>query len=69
LKPIAEGLDLNVADLQTKVRRKSKSPKYEAIRLKEELSPADLAFVNSHRDVFPELDVIRSQPRLYPGTA
>ena len=66
LKPIAEGLDLNLADLQAKVSRKSGLPKYAAIRLKEELTPADLAFVNSHRDVFPELDVISSQPRLYP---
>ena len=66
LKPIADGLDLNLADLQAKVGRKSKLPKYEAIRLKEELSPADLAFINSHSDVFPELDVISSQPRLYP---
>ena len=64
LKPIADGLDLNLADLQAKVGRKG--PKYEAIRLKDELSPADLAFVNSHRDAFPELDVISSQPRLYP---
>ena len=64
LKPIADGLDLNLADLQAKVARKG--PKYEAIRLKDELSPADLAFVNSHRDAFPELDVISSQPRLYP---
>ena len=66
LKPIADGLDLNLADLQAKVRRKSKNPKYEPIQLKDELSPADLAFINSHRDVFPELDVISSQPRLYP---
>ncbi len=66
LKPIADGLDLNLADLQAKVGRKSKLPKYEAIRLKEELTPADLAFINSHSDVFPELDVISSQPRLYP---
>ena len=66
LKPIADGLDLNLSDLQDQVRRKSKAPKYESIRLKGELSPADLAFINSHRDVFPELDVINSQPRLYP---
>ena len=67
LKPIAEGLDLNLAELQQQVRRKAKSPKYEPIRLKDELSSADLAFINSHRDVFPELDVISSQPRLYPS--
>jgi penicillin-binding protein 2 len=66
LKPIADGLDLNLADLQAKVLRSSVLPKYAAIRIKEELSPADLAFVNSHRDVFPELDIISAQPRLYP---
>ena len=64
LKPIADGLDLNLADLQTKIRRKS--ARYEHIRLKEELSPADMAFINSHSDVFPELEVHSSQPRLYP---
>lgn len=63
LKPIAEGLDLNFAELQQQVLKKKNLPR---IRLKDELSPADLAFINSHRDVFPELDVISSQPRLYP---
>ena len=66
LAPIADGLDLNLADLEEKVRHKSREPKYEAIRLKDELTPADLAFINSHRDAFPELDVIQSQPRVYP---
>ena len=66
LPDIAAGLDLNLADLQEKVIRSSSLAKYEAIRLKDELSPADLAFVNSHRDVFPELDIISSQPRVYP---
>jgi penicillin-binding protein 2 len=66
LAPIADGLDLNPDELQEKVRRKSREPKYQTIRLKDELTPADLAFINSHRDAFPELDVIQSQPRLYP---
>ena len=66
LAPIAGGLNLDLADLEERVRHKSREPKYEAIRLKDELSPADLAFINSHRDAFPELDVIQSQPRLYP---
>src|ERR1019366_2393881 len=51
----------------TKEGRNSKSPKYVALRLKEELSRAGLAFVNSHSDGFPELDLIRSQQRGYPG--
>jgi len=66
LKPIAEGLDLDLADLQEMVRRYRARPKYEFIRLKEEMTPADLAFVDSHHDFFPELAITESQLRLYP---
>jgi penicillin-binding protein 2 len=66
LAPIAAGLDLNLADLEEKVQHKSREPKYHAIRLKDQLTPADLAFIHAHRDAFPELDVIQAQPRLYP---
>ena len=31
-----------------------------------ELTPGDIAFVESHRDFFPELVLIQSQRRLYP---
>jgi hypothetical protein len=60
LKPIADGLDLDLADLQAKVRRKSLAAQVRSIRAEGELSPADLAFVDSHRDFFPELAVIQS---------
>ena len=43
-----------------------KQPKYVPIVIKEELTPADLAFVDSHRDFFPELVKIEAQSRLYP---
>jgi penicillin-binding protein 2 len=66
LKPIAEGLDLDLADLQEMVRRYRNRPKYEFIRLKEEMTPADLAFVDSHHDFFPELEVSEAQHRMYP---
>ncbi len=66
LKPIAQGLDLDYDDLVKLVGRYKKEPKYVPIRLKEELSPADLAFVASHRDFFPELELIEAQRRLYP---
>ena len=66
LKPIAQGLDLDYDDLVKLVRRYKKEPKYVPVRLKEELSPADLAFVASHRDFFPELELIEAQRRLYP---
>jgi penicillin-binding protein 2 len=66
LKPIAQGLDLDYDDLVKQVRRFRVRPKYEPIRLKEELSSADLAFVASHHDFFPELELIEAQRRLYP---
>ena len=66
LKPIAQGLDLDYADLQAKVRRFKPQPKYVPIVIKEELTPADLSFVDSHHDFFPELVLIQAQRRLYP---
>src|SRR5207237_7393805 len=66
LRPIAQGLDLDYTDLAARVRRARKQPKYVPIVIKDELTPADLAFVESHRDFFPELVLIQAQRRLYP---
>lgn len=68
LHEIAEGLHLDYDDLAKKVDRYRRRPKYEPIIIKEELTPADLAFVDSHRDpeTFPEMELIESQRRLYP---
>ncbi len=66
LVPIAQGLDMDPSDLQARVRRFRMQPKYVPLVVKQELSPADLAFVESHRDFFPELVLIQSQRRLYP---
>ena len=66
LRPIAQGLDLDYKDLAARVRRFRSQPKYVPIVIKEELTPADLAFVDSHHDFFPELVLIPAQRRLYP---
>ena len=68
LREIADGLHLDYDDLMLKVARYRKRPKYEPIIIKEELTPSDLAFVESHRDpeTFPEMETILSQRRLYP---
>ena len=66
LRPIAQGLDLDYTDLQARFGRFRRQPKYVPIVIKEALSPADLAFVASHHDFFPELVLIQAQPRLYP---
>ncbi len=68
LHEIADGLHLDYSDLVRKVNRYKNRPKYEPIIIKEELSPSDLAFVDSHKDpeTFPEMELIESQRRLYP---
>jgi penicillin-binding protein 2 len=68
LRAIADGLNLDYNDLLTRVQRYKNRPKYEDIIIKEELTPAELSFVESHRDpeFFPEMSLIHSQRRLYP---
>jgi penicillin-binding protein 2 len=66
LRPIAQGLDLDYTDLAARVARMRNQPKFLPIVIKNELTQADLAFVESHHDFFPELVLIPSQRRLYP---
>jgi penicillin-binding protein 2 len=66
IRPISDGLGLDYTDLTNRLRRFKSRPKYEPIVIKEQLSPGDLAFVDSHRDFFPEMELIRAQRRLYP---
>jgi len=66
LAPIAHGLDLDLAELQAKVRRYRSRPKYDPIVLKEVVTSADLSFVDSHRDFFPELLLTQDYKRAYP---
>lgn len=75
IRPIAEGLNIVGADYESLLARihRFNAPKYIPIVIKEELTPDELSFVESHRDpeTFPEMDLIRAQRRLYPsdGTA
>jgi penicillin-binding protein 2 len=68
LKAIAEGVNLDYDELVDRLRRFRKRPTYEPIIIKEELTPGELAFVESHRDpgTFPEMELIHAQKRLYP---
>src|SRR5215203_2014147 len=68
LPAIAEGLNIDYEDLVDRLKRFRRRPSYEPIIIKEELTPGELAFVESHRDpgTFPELEVIHAQKRLYP---
>src|SRR5712692_2165209 len=68
IEPIAQGLHLNPEDIRARLRRYESRPKYVPIIIKQELTPGELAFVESHRDpeTFPELELIQDQRRLYP---
>ncbi|WP_321477686.1 penicillin-binding protein 2 [uncultured Paludibaculum sp.] len=67
--PIATGLNLDPTDLAAKIRRFRRQPTYFTIPLKEELSADELTFVEAHKgaDAFPEMELIKSQFRVYPG--
>lgn len=68
LEPIAQGLNLNLDELRATVARYAKGPKYVPIPIKKELTPAELAFVEAHRDpaFYPEMEIVEAQKRLYP---
>jgi penicillin-binding protein 2 len=69
LAAIAQGLHLDLDELQNRVKRYKSRPKYEAVPIKTELTRAELAFAESHLDsqTFPELEVEEdSSTRLYP---
>ena len=65
---IADGLHLDPDDIRARLKRYDSRPKYVPIMLKQELTQADIAFVESHRDTetFPEMELIQNQQRLYP---
>jgi penicillin-binding protein 2 len=68
LQAIAQALNIDLDDLRGRTKRYASRPKYVPVPIKQELSPADLTFVESHRDpqTFPELEVIQTPRRLYP---
>ncbi|MEI9812443.1 MAG: hypothetical protein WDO18_07090 [Acidobacteriota bacterium] len=68
LAPIAQALGLDLDDLRASVTKYAKGPRYVPIPLKSELTPSEIAFIESHRDPqsFPELEIIEAQKRLYP---
>ncbi len=68
LAGIAEGLNMDFDDLSTRMRRFEREPKYRPIIIKQELSRAELAFIDAHHDrgAYPELELIHVDRRLYP---
>src|SRR5580658_7036769 len=63
---IAKGLHLNSDEVRQRVRRFASMPQYQPIFLKEDITPDELAFIESHKNELPELETIMAHRRLYP---
>ena len=65
---IAAGLQLDPEDLRARLKRFDSRPKYVPLVIKQDLTPSDISFVESHRDAdtFPEMELVQNQRRLYP---
>jgi penicillin-binding protein 2 len=63
---IAKGLHLDPNEVRARIRRFATLPQYQPIFLKEDITPDDLQFIESHRNELPELDTIMAHRRLYP---
>jgi penicillin-binding protein 2 len=63
---IARGLNLDLEQLRATLRRYRAAPGYQPIPIKQEISPDEQAFIESHRNELPELETIDQERRLYP---
>jgi penicillin-binding protein 2 len=63
---IADGLHLPPADLRARLNKMKAVPSYQPLFLKDDITPDELAFIESHRADLPELDIITVHRRLYP---
>lgn len=66
LPQIAQGLHLDLAQLQATLKHYRAAPGYQPIPIKQELTPDEEAFIAAHRNELPELETIDVERRLYP---
>lgn len=65
---IADGLHIPVDDILDKIHRYqlAHKPAFEPIIIKDDITPDERAFIEAHRDEFPELETLMVYRRLYP---
>ncbi len=63
---IASGLHMQPDELRARLRRMAAVPGYQPLFLKDDITPDELAFIESHIAELPELDIINVHRRLYP---
>ncbi len=66
LQGIAKGLQLNFHTLAKEVRESRDLPRFQPIVIKPLATLADVAFIESHRSEYPQLDTIQASQRIYP---
>jgi penicillin-binding protein 2 len=68
LPAIADGLGLSLDDIRDQLSNTEKLPKFQPIVIKPEATPADVAFIESHRADIPILEMLMIHRRRYlPG--
>src|SRR4029077_5305497 len=68
LRTISEGLDIPIEDLRDQLDNTRNLPKFQPIIIKPDASPADVAYIESHRSDIPVLAMIPVFRRRYlPG--
>ncbi len=68
LPVVADGLGLSIDDLRDQLENAKALPKFQPIVIKPEATPADLAFIESHRADVPVLEMLSVSRRRYlPG--
>src|ERR1017187_1819352 len=63
---IAAGLHMPPDELRARLKRMAAVPGYQPLFLKDDITPDELAFIESHKEELPELDTITVHRRLYP---
>ena len=63
---ISSGLHMDAKEVKEKIHHFATMPQYQPIYLKEDITPDEEAFVESHKTELPELDTIMGYRRLYP---
>lgn len=65
LPAISEGLGISMEDLRDQLNNTKNLPKFQPIIIKPEASPADIAYIESHRSDIPVLEMISVSRRRY----
>ncbi|MGC2322113.1 MAG: penicillin-binding protein 2 [Terriglobales bacterium] len=66
LGTIASGLHMDPESIRERLRRFAYLPQFQPLILKDDITPDELAFVESHKVELPELETIMVHRRLYP---